>query len=68
MQVNKSFYATLFDVRESVFLFLVLSHAIVGLQCTVGQDHTKAGQNSIFASSSNKLVKSAFIFFKPLED
>jgi len=32
---------------------------------TVGQNHTKAGQNSISASSSNKLVNSAFIFFKP---
>jgi len=30
----------------------------------VGQNHTKAGQNSISASSSNTLVNSAFIFFK----
>jgi hypothetical protein len=35
------------------------------LHCTVGQNHTKAGQNSICASSSNKLVNSTFIFFKP---
>jgi hypothetical protein len=31
----------------------------------VGQNHTKAGQNSISASSSNKLVNSAVIFFNP---
>jgi len=34
-------------------------------QCTVGQNHTKAGQNCISASSSNKLGNSPFIFFKP---
>jgi len=34
-------------------------------QCTVGQNHTKAGQNSISASSSNKLANNAFVFFIP---
>jgi hypothetical protein len=56
------------EVKLAVFTFSSKCFQGCGQQCTVGQNHTKAGQNSISASSSNKLEKQRLCILQTLAD